>query len=108
MDLFFDDEIEVDVARGYCADCHSGGDDGAPAMPRSPNELHTFLLETDAEACFGHKLVTPGDPCTSALALILDGKCEGGQDRYMPPTSFLLYPEELAGVRSWIAAGAEL
>jgi hypothetical protein len=104
--LFFHEYETEDPFLGYCTACHQGGDDGGPIMPRTPDEFHTYLLNTESEACFEHKLVTPGDPETSALALILDGKCEGGTDRYMPPTSILLYPEELAGVLSWIAAGA--
>lgn len=104
MDLFYDDEVEVDPLRGYCVDCHIGGDDGGPVIPRTADGFHAYLLETTAEACAGHKLVVPGDPEVSALALLLAGRCDDG--RIMPPT-FPLYPDELDGVKAWIAAGAE-
>jgi hypothetical protein len=106
MYMFFHDfEAGVDEFNGYCNGCHQGLDDGAPTFPRStPQEFHDFLLSATASHCMDYTLVVPGEPEESAIALILETKC-GGEVR-MPPT-FPLYPEEIAGVKSWIAAGAK-
>lgn len=107
MYLFFHEyEAGVDEFNGYCNGCHQGGDDGAPIFPRStPQEFHAFLLSHNASHCMDHKLVVPGEPENSAMALILETKC--GSEVRMPPT-YPLYPEEIEIVTSWIAAGAEL
>lgn len=87
-------------------DCHVGGDDGAPVIPRTAVEFRQYLLDTALSECFDQKLVVPGDLENSALVKLLEQTCED-PNLVMPLAPFPLLPEEIEDVKSWIAAGAE-
>jgi hypothetical protein len=108
MYLFFNEYTEEDQHVGYCNGCHIGGDSGGPPFPKdTPAAFRDFLLEHEALLCEGRVLVIPGDAAESGLVHVLEGDCPNGFS--MPGEGFFApTAEEIAGIKGWIAAGAEL
>jgi hypothetical protein len=107
MDFMFR-EAKQGETPGWCMACHNGVDLPPPIIPRTPKEFYALVTSYTTKKCFGYKLVVPGDPDKSALALVLEGKCEGGLT--MPDGIAFDGPTQadFDGIRSWIKAGAKM
>lgn len=92
---FRNDVAPILVER--CLGCH-GADE-----PNGDYQLHTFEALI-GEGYSGSPVVTPGDPESSELYLLV---ASDDEDLRMPKEADPLPAEEVATIRRWIAAGAE-
>jgi hypothetical protein len=108
--LFFNQYTTDDPVVGQCNGCHIGGDSPDPHIPVTAPEFREFLLGYTATKCGGRKLLVPGEPEESAIFLLFEGTCDNGAGGMlkMPDNGLEPYPHNVAGIRSWIEAGAAL
>jgi hypothetical protein len=100
-------EVQEFMLTWNCRGCHEGSDGPDPRYPRDSADLYELLSTVVAPDCGerGLILIVPGDPQSSALVAVLEGRCMPAVPQ-MPPMEFGPATEEVAAVSGWVQSGA--